>query len=46
VVVVSGAIQGWRQIDTWWALWHTSYARLLVVKVLLVLAIVIVASGS
>ena len=46
VVVVSGAIQGWRQIDTWWAVWHTDYGRLLVVKVILVLAIVIVASGS
>jgi copper transport protein len=46
VVVVSGTIQGWRQVHGWNALWHTEYARLLVVKVLVVVAIVIVASAS
>jgi copper transport protein len=46
VVVLSGAAQGWRQIGTWWALWHTSYARLLLVKALVVVAIVIVASAA
>ena len=46
VVVLSGVAQGWRQIGTWWALWHTSYARLLVIKVTIVLAIVIVASAA
>jgi copper transport protein len=44
VVVLSGVLQGWRQIGTWSALWHTSYGRLLVIKVLVVVAIVIVAS--
>ena len=46
VVVLSGALQGWRQIGSWWALWHTSYARLLVLKALVVLAVVIVASAA
>jgi copper transport protein len=46
VLVLSGVVQGWRQIDTWWALWHTSYGRLLVIKVLVVVAIIIVASAS
>lgn len=46
VIVVSGVIQGWRQVDTWWALWHTEYGRLLVVKVLVVVAVVIVASAT
>ena len=44
VIVLSGVIQGWRQVATWDALWHTSYARLLILKVLVVLAIVIVAT--
>jgi copper transport protein len=46
VVVLSGVVQGWREIDTWSALWHTSYGRLLLVKVLVVVAIVIVASAG
>ncbi|MCU1350826.1 MAG: copper resistance protein CopC [Acidimicrobiales bacterium] len=46
VIVLSGVAQGWRQIDSWSALIHTSYARLLVVKVLVVTAILIVASGA
>jgi copper transport protein len=46
VVVLSGTLQGWRQIGTWSALWHTSYARLLIIKVLVVLAIVVLASAS
>lgn len=46
VVVLSGVLQGWRQVDTWSALWHTSYGRLLLIKVLVVVAIVIVASAG
>ena len=46
LLVLAGALQGWRQVGTWSALWHTSYGRLLVVKVLVVVAIVIVASAS
>jgi copper transport protein len=46
VLVLSGVVQGWRQINTWWALWHTSYGRLLVIKVIVVVAIIIVASAS
>jgi copper transport protein len=46
VLVVTGVTQGWRQIGTWSALWHTDYGRLLVVKVLVVVAIVVVASAS
>jgi len=46
VVVVSGAIQGWRQVHGWSALWHTEYARLLVVKVLVVAGIVVLASAA
>jgi len=46
VLVLSGVVQGWRQINTWWALWHTAYGRLLVIKVLLVVAIIVVASAS
>jgi copper transport protein len=46
VLVLSGVVQGWRQIDGWWALWHTDYGRLLVIKVLVVVAIIIVASAS
>lgn len=46
IVVVSGAIQAWRQIETWPALWQTPYARMLLVKTLLVGAIVVVASAS
>ena len=46
VVVLSGVLQGWRQIGTWSAFWHTSYGRLLLIKVLVVVAIVIVASAG
>jgi copper transport protein len=46
VVVISGMIQAWRQIETWPALWQTSYARMLIIKTLLVGAIVVVASAS
>jgi copper transport protein len=46
VIVLSGLGQGWRQIGSWSALWHTSYARLLVLKVLVVLAVVVVASAA
>jgi copper transport protein len=46
IVIISGTVQAWRQIETWPALWQTSYARLLIVKVLLVGGIVVVASAS
>jgi copper transport protein len=46
VVVISGMVQAWRQIETWPALWQTSYSRMLIVKSLLVGAIVVVASAS
>ena len=46
ILVLSGVLQGWRQIGSWFALWHTSYARLLLLKVLVVVAIVVIASGG
>jgi copper transport protein len=46
IVVISGMIQAWRQIETWPALWQTSYARMLIIKTLLVGGIVVVASAS
>jgi copper transport protein len=46
VIVVSGVVQGWRQVGTLSALWNTTYGHLLVVKVLGVLAILIVASAA
>lgn len=46
LVALSGTVQAWRQVGTWWALWHTTYARLLVVKVTVVLALVVVAYAS
>jgi copper transport protein len=46
LIVVSGTLQCWRQIGTWSGLWHTSYGRLLIVKVLVVLAIVVLASAG
>lgn len=46
VVVLSGVIQGWRQIGSWAGLWQTTYARLLITKVLIVVALVIVASAA
>ncbi len=46
VVVLSGLVQGWRQVGTLSALWDTTYGHLLVVKVLGVLAILIVASAA
>jgi copper transport protein len=46
VLVISGLLQGIRQIQTWDGLWHTSYSRLLLTKVLVVIGIVIVASAA
>jgi copper transport protein len=46
VIVISGSLQGWRQVGTWSGLWHTSYGRLLIIKVLVVLAIVVIASAG
>jgi copper transport protein len=46
LVVLSGVVQGWRQVGSWSALLHTTYGRLLVVKVLVVVAIVVVASAA
>jgi copper transport protein len=46
LIVLSGIVQGWRQLRTWSALWDTDYGRLLVVKSLVVVSIVIVASAT
>jgi copper transport protein len=46
LVALSGVVQGWRQLRTWSALWDTDYGHLLVAKVLVVVAIVIVASAT
>jgi copper transport protein len=46
VIVVSGAIQGWRQVGTYDALFDTAYGRLLVFKVLLVAGMLVAASFS
>jgi copper transport protein len=46
LVVLSGSIQGWRQVGSWHALWHTTYGRLLILKVGVVAGIVIIASAS
>jgi copper transport protein len=46
VAIIAGAVQGWRQVGTWSALWHTSYGRLLVLKVLVVVALVVIASAT
>jgi copper transport protein len=46
LVVLSGAVQGWRQLESWSAVWDTDYGRILFAKVLVVAAIVIVASAT
>jgi copper transport protein len=46
IVVLSGALQAWRQLRTWSALWDTDYGHLLLAKVLVVVSIVIVASAT
>jgi copper transport protein len=46
IVVLSGITQGWRQLGSWDALWHTSYGRLLLVKAGIVVGIVIIASAA
>jgi copper transport protein len=46
VVSVSGTVQAWRQVESWGALWHTVYGRTLLVKMLVVGAVVVVASSS
>jgi copper transport protein len=46
VLVVSGSVQGWRQIHGWDALLHTEYARFVVIKVLVLVGIVIIASAA
>ena len=46
VIVVSGAIQGWRQVGSYDALFDTAYGRLLVTKVLLVAGMLVAASFS
>jgi copper transport protein len=46
VIVVSGAIQGWRQVGSYDALFETAYGRLLVFKVLLVAGMLVAASFS
>jgi copper transport protein len=39
-------VQGWRQLETWSAIWDTDYGRILFAKVLVVASIVIVASAT
>jgi copper transport protein len=46
LVVLSGLLQGWRQLETWSAIWDTDYGRILFAKALVVVAIVIVASAT
>jgi copper transport protein len=46
LIVLSGVVQGWRQLGSLDALWTTTYGHLLAVKVLVVIAIVIVASAA
>ncbi len=46
IVVLSGIAQGWRQLGSWDALWHTTYGRLLIVKAGVVVGIVIIASAA
>jgi copper transport protein len=46
VIVVSGAIQGWRQVGSYDALFDTAYGRLLVFKVVLVAGMLVAASFS
>ncbi len=46
LVVLSGVLQGWRQLETWSAIWDTDYGRILFAKVLVVVGIVIVASAT
>ena len=46
VIVVTGAIQGWRQVGSYDALFDTAYGRLLVFKVLLVAGMLVAASFS
>ncbi len=46
LLVLSGVIQGWRQVGSFTALFHTTYGHLLTIKVLIVIAVVIVASAG
>jgi copper transport protein len=45
-IVVSGVVQGWRQVGGYDALTETAYGRLLLVKVLLVAAMLVAAAFS
>jgi copper transport protein len=46
VIVVTGMVQGWRQVGSLQALGHTAYGRLLVVKVAAFLLLITVAARS
>ena len=46
VIVVTGMMQGWRQVASLQALGHTAYGRLLVVKVAMFLLLIAVAGRS
>jgi len=46
VIVVTGMVQGWRQVGSLQALGHTGYGRLLVVKVAVFLLLIVVAARS
>ena len=45
-IVVTGMVQGWRQVGSLQALGHTAYGRLLVVKVAAFLLLIVVAGRS
>ncbi|HXX89575.1 MAG TPA: copper resistance protein CopC [Acidimicrobiales bacterium] len=45
-VVASGVVQSLRQVGSWYALWHTAYGRILVVKVCLVAVVVALGAVS
>jgi copper transport protein len=46
VIVVTGMVQGWRQVGSLQALGQTAYGRLLVVKVAAFLLLIVVAGQS
>jgi len=46
VIVVTGALQAWRDVDAWPALWSTTYGRLLLGKTAVLLAVLALAAAS
>ena len=45
-VVATGVVQAFRQIGSWDGLLHTTYSRMLFIKVLVVIAVIVVASAG